>query len=118
MHNLKIPSGCTIENPSQNEQKMIVQMNERKINIGDAITVKGKLYLVFDIRNNRIFCRYFKFTKKGNFQYYQDYNFAMNICTLANKKEKQIIDEQRIQATIQQKSFSPISTNYIHHLIR
>lgn len=91
---------------------------ERKINIGDAITVKGKLYLVFDIRNNRIFCRHFRFTKKGRFQYYQDYNFAMNICKLADRKQKQIINEQRIQATIQRKPFSPISANYIHHLIR
>ncbi|MGI0481334.1 hypothetical protein ACN4EE_11145 [Geminocystis sp. CENA526] len=93
-------------------------MNETKINIGDAITVKGKLYLVFDIKNNRIFCRHFRFTKKGRFQYYQDYNFALNMCKLANRKERQIINEQRIQATIQRKPFSPISDNYTRHLVR
>lgn len=93
-------------------------MNEKKINIGDAITVKGKLYLVFDIRNSRIFCRHFRFTKTGRFQYYQDYNFAINICKLADRKQRQIINEQRIQATIQRKTFSPISANYINHLIR
>lgn len=37
----------------------------RKINIGDVVKVKGKLYLVFDIRDSRIFCRLFRFTKTG-----------------------------------------------------
>ncbi|BAQ65277.1 hypothetical protein [Geminocystis sp. NIES-3709] len=91
---------------------------EIKINIGDVVKVKGRLYLVFDIRNNRIFCRHFRFTKKGHFQHYQDYNFAQNLCRLANVKERQIINEQRIQASIQRKPFSPISTNYINHLVR
>ncbi|NCO75985.1 MAG: hypothetical protein GW795_05650 [Cyanobacteria bacterium] len=91
---------------------------EPKINIGDTVKVKGKLYLVFDIKINRIFCRQFRFTKKGRFQYYQDYNFPLNICQLANLKEKQIIYEERKQASIQRKPFSPIATKYINHLIR
>jgi len=91
---------------------------ETKINIGDVVKVKGKLYLVFNIRDNRIFCRQYRFTKQGRFQYYQDYNFALNMCKLANLKEKHIINEQRKQASIQRKPFSPIASNYIHHLIR
>ena len=91
---------------------------EKKIKIGDTVKVRGKLYLVFDIKNNRIFCRHFRFNKKGNFQYYQDYNFPMNICKLANLKERQTVNEQRIQASIQRKPLSPISSNYINHLVR
>lgn len=91
---------------------------ERKINIGDVVKVKGKLYLVYDITDGRILGRLFRFTKTGRFQYYQDYNFPINICQLANLKEKQIIYEERKQASIQRKPYSPISTNYIHHLIR
>ena len=89
-----------------------------KINIGDVVKVKGKLYLVFDVRDSRIFCRLFRFTKTGRFQYYQDYNFPINICQLGNIKERQIIYEERRQASIQRKPYSPISANYIHHLIR
>lgn len=91
---------------------------EKKINIGDVVKVKNRLYLVFDIKNNRIFCRHFRFTKKGRFQYYQDYNFAMSLCKLANMKERQIIHQQRIEASIQRKPFSPINNNYFNHLVR
>jgi hypothetical protein len=90
----------------------------RKINIGGVVKVKGKLYLVFNVTDSRIFCRLFRFTKTGRFQYYQDYNFPINICQLANLKERQIIYEERRQASIQRKPYSSISANYIHHLIR
>ena len=95
-------------------------MKEKKtsINIGDAIKVKGKLYLVFDIKASQIFCRQYRFSKTGRFQYYQDHTFAFNCCQLANQKEKQIINEQRIQASLQRKPYSPIADNYVQHLIR
>ena len=89
-----------------------------QINIGDAIKVKGKVYFVFDIKENYILCRQYRFTNTGRFQYYQDYSFALNRCQLANQKEKQMINEQRIQASIQRKPYSPIADNYVQHLIR
>ncbi|MTF38905.1 hypothetical protein [Cyanobacterium aponinum] len=92
--------------------------NRKQIHIGDAVKVKGKLYLVWDIKGNHIFGRQFTFTKTGRFQHYQDRIFSVNICQLANQKEKQIINEQRKQASIQQKSYSPIGDNYTYHLIR
>ncbi len=89
-----------------------------KISIGDAIKVKGKIYLVFDIKEGQIFCRRYRFTKTGRFQSYQDHTFAFNRCQLANQKEKQMINEQRIQASLQRKPYSPIADNYVQHLIR
>lgn len=92
--------------------------NNKQINIGDAVKVKGKLYLVWDIKENHIFGRQFRFTKTGRFQYYQDRIFSANICQLANQKEKQIINEQRKQASLQRKPYSPIADNYSRHLVR
>ena len=89
-----------------------------QIQIGDAIKVKGKIYLVYDIKENYIFCRQYRFSKTGRFQYYQDYSFAFNRCQLANQQEKQAINEQRIQASLQRKPYSPIADNYVRHLIR
>lgn len=91
---------------------------KKQINIGDVVKVRGKLYLVFDMIDTRIFCRLFRFTKTGRFQYYQDYIFPLNICQLGNTKERQIIYEERRQASIQRKPYSTMSVNYIHHLIR
>jgi hypothetical protein len=90
----------------------------KKVDVGDVVKVKNKLYLVFGIRDNRAFCRLFRFTKTGGFQCYEDYNFPVNICQLSSTKEQQIIYEKRRQASIQRKPYSPILANYIHHLIR
>ncbi len=89
-----------------------------KINIGDAIKVKREIYLVVDIKENHSFCRRYIFNKKGRFQYYQDYTFPLHSCYLANPTERQIIDQQRIQASLQRKPYSPIADNYVKHLIR
>ena len=88
------------------------------INIGDAIKVQGKTYLVFDIREKHLFCRRYLFSKAGRFQSYQDYSFALDQCQLANEKERQTINEDRIRATLQRKPYSPIADNYDKHLIR
>ena len=95
-------------------------MNKKqtKIQIGDAIKVKGEIYLVYDIRDNYTFCRRYRFNKQGRFQYYQDYSFSLNQCQLANPQEKQMINEQRIQASLQRKPYSPIADNYVSHLVR
>ena len=88
------------------------------INIGDAIKVKGNVYLVFDIKDNHIFARRYQFSKTGRFQSYQDYSFAFHRCQLANQKEKQTINQQRIQASLQRNPYSAIADNYCKHLIR
>ena len=90
------------------------------IHIGDAIKVKGKTktYLVFDIRAENVFCRHYLFTKAGRFQSYQDHTFPVDQCQLANQKEKQNINEDRVRAILQRRPYSPIADNYIRHLIR
>ena len=90
----------------------------KQIQAGDAIKVKGKIYLVYDINENYLFCRQYKFSTTGRFQYYQDHCFALPRCQLANQQEKQRINEQRIQASLQRKTYSPIADNYVRHLIR
>jgi hypothetical protein len=112
-----IPMGYRIEQQIKIDSSPMTETNTQ-ISRGDAIKVKGEVYLVFDIKENQIFCRKYRFTKTGRFQYYQDYTFAFNRCQLANQKEKQIINEQRIQASLQRKPYSPIADNYVQHLIR
>lgn len=88
-----------------------------KPKIGEAIKVKDKLYLVLEIQQNRIFCREFKFTKQGQFQYYQDYNFPLTICNKPNRKDREIIDRQRIKASFEQKPYSAIRSSYLKNLV-
>ena len=88
------------------------------INVGDAVKIKDKIYLVFEIRENHLFCRHYLFTKTGRFQSYQDCSFPIDECQLANEKEKQNINEDRIRATLQRRPYSPIADNYVRHLIR
>ena len=90
----------------------------RQIEIGDAIKINNQIYLVFDVRETHVFGRRYQFNKAGRFQYYQDHSFPFNLCQLANQKEKQTVNEQRIQASLQRKPFSPIADNYVKHLIR
>ena len=95
-----------------------MNQSTQQINIGDAIKVKGKIYFVFDVRKNYLLCRQYLFSKTGRFQRYQDHSFALSKCQLANPQEKQTINEQRIQASIQRKPYSPIADNFEKHLIR
>ncbi len=90
----------------------------KKISVGDAVKVKDKVYLVLDIQYNRVFCRQFKFTKQGKFRYYQDYNFPLTACYPVNRRDQQLINQQRIKASIQRKPYSAIRSNYVQHLIR
>lgn len=89
-----------------------------QIKVGDAIKVNSKLYLVWDVRENNIFARQFYFSKAGRFQYYQDRVFSVSVCELANEREKQIVNHQRIQASLQRKSQSPLVDCYERHLVR
>ncbi len=85
--------------------------------IGEAVKVKNKLYLVLDVKQNRLFCREFQFTKQGQFKDYQDYNFPLSLCNPTNKRDKKIINEQRIKASMQQQSYSAIRSNHLQNLV-
>lgn len=89
-----------------------------KFKIGNAIKVKGKIYLVLDITANRIICRKFEFTKAGRFKYYQDYNFPIVACNLANRQEEKLINEQKMQAILQRSTYSAIRETCCEYLIR
>ncbi len=85
--------------------------------IGEAVKIKDKLYLVIGIQTNRIFCREFKFTKQGQFKYYQDYNFPLTLCNKPNRKDKEIINKQRIKASFEQKPYSSIRSTSLKKLV-
>lgn len=95
-------------------------MNNLKLQpqVGDAVKVKNKLYVVLDIQQNRIFCREFQFNKTGQFKDYQDYNFPINACKKVNKKDAQWINQQRVKASIQRKPYATMRSNYVEHLVR
>ena len=88
-----------------------------KFKIGDAVEVKGKVYLVVQIQQHRVLCRQFQFSNQGQFEHYQDYNFPLDICQSVKFKDRQQIERQRIKASIQGKPYSAIRFNYIKHPI-
>ncbi len=95
-----------------------MKLKSSKLKVGGAVKVKGKIYLVLDISDERIMCRRFYFTKSGRFRFYQDYNFPLFICTPGNREDDELINHQRIQAIIQRKPHSAIRDTCFENLIR
>jgi hypothetical protein len=94
-------------------------MNDQqvKFTVGGAVKVRGKTYLVLDVMPERLLCRQFQFTKGGRFKHYQDYNFPIFACTPGQIRDEELINEQRIQAILQRKPYSPIRETCFSSLI-